>query len=511
MTRSELVSTQGAHRKGNNMCHHFLLSSVILLMGSGVLASCSGSIKSKSQDNRTPPANSAEPEADSDSKNDDDKNTDQRAAKLRMESGCLDPDLTKVLNTESITLCDGKQAKGLLAISSLDIRNGTKVGGVVGSLVVPNNCANEGDQSCVVTGTMTAVSTVGLADKLISTETVAGVKGNVFLPSAADTPIGVSFGVGGNVAGTRRHTRLCRNGADLSTRDAPSASNVPSGTFTIHLELWNAPGDTINPADDSLKIDPDRYDLNTGDVVKFRNDGGLVPDGLALETDYFVISGSGKIQLAASALDATNGNAIDIQTQGTGNFYVIVSKAVGSTVNDWDTIDDYNVGRSATPSQRVSGWDLTVICDETNFTKMIGVTGLTPTEVKPIADGELFTEVWRDDLTGLYFTNILYTNHNYDGAKLRTWADGAALCSGLDSGDGSGKWRLPTQKELMQLYVNGISKLGVAGSTWRKQNMWSSTSYSEKADKVWVGNLAQGVFHSESREATGGVGAFCVR
>jgi hypothetical protein len=84
-----------------------------------------------------------------------------------------------------------------------------------------------------------------------------------------------------------------------------------------------------------------------------------------------------------------------------------------------------------------------------------------------------------------------------------------AMCKGLNSGDGTALWRLPTQKELMQLYIDGISRLTVAGGTW-SQFMWSSSAVSYWTDFAWVtllGNSDQG---TEGRGETGN-GVVCVR
>lgn len=70
----------------------------------------------------------------------------------------------------------------------------------VAGTVVPTaaNCTSDGATNCVVTSSFAAASTSGLASKVISTQTVAGVTGNVLIPPAGKVESGFSYGVGGN-------------------------------------------------------------------------------------------------------------------------------------------------------------------------------------------------------------------------------------------------------------------------------------------------------------------------
>jgi hypothetical protein len=74
----------------------------------------------------------------------------------------------------------------------------------------------------------------------------------------------------------------------------------------------------------------------------------------------------------------------------------------------------------------------------------------------------------------------------YDGSGAVDWAGAASMCKGLNSGDGTALWRLATQKELMQLYIDGISRLTVAGGTWSNQYMWSSSAVSNNTNYAWI-------------------------
>ncbi len=149
-----------------------------------------------------------------------------------------------------------------------------------------------------------------------------------------------------------------------------------------------------------------------------------------------------------------------------------------SIAEDWDTIDDYNNGTLTPP---VDGpWGSAYVCDPNNFTNVsaLGLPGLTPTGTTPAGANVVFSQIWRDDLTGVYFTNIIKSvtaGSNWQGIM--------DMCANLDSGDGPGKWRLPTQKELLQLYIDGISRLAVSGGAFGYY-FWTSTKDSTNSNAL---------------------------
>ena len=100
------------------------------------------------------------------------------------EVGCVAIGTFKAANVDSFN--DG------------DVRHGTTIAGVAGSLVAaPASCSVDGQASCLATASYTAAATAGLADKILSGQTVAGVSGNVTLPAVGKVLTGTDFGVGG--------------------------------------------------------------------------------------------------------------------------------------------------------------------------------------------------------------------------------------------------------------------------------------------------------------------------
>ncbi len=168
-----------------------------------------------------------------------------------------------------------------------------------------------------------------------------------------------------------------------------------------------------------------------------------------------------------------------------------------SVADLWDTVDE-SIG-SGSPSD--SPWAATYVCDSSNFTK-VSEAGLQAPNTVPPGATAAFSEIWRDELSGLYFTNVLK-----NATVGLDWSGVMNMCSNLDSGDGVGNWRLPTQKELMQLYVNGVARVAVSGPL--NIYFWSS-SRSNNPTWGWKFHLWAGYSLAEPFSVTN-VGAVCVR
>jgi hypothetical protein len=144
----------------------------------------------------------------------------EQAAKLTSDD-CVDPDLSLVSSSTSLMLCDGTMAEG--------------------TFEAPKTCAAEGATGCVANATYTAALTTGLADKVLSTATVAGVSGNVTLPAEGKVFLGTGYGT---------------NGTDSTgSLTLPSAGNVLAGSG-----LYGDPGSQVTPT----MIDKGTWDLTTG-------------------------------------------------------------------------------------------------------------------------------------------------------------------------------------------------------------------------------------------------------
>jgi hypothetical protein len=104
----------------------------------------------------------------------------------------------------------------------------------------------------------------------------------------------------------------------------------PNDTFTA------ATSDLITPASQSRA--GGRFEFNNGDIVRILTTGA-VPGGLALETDYFVVSATSTTLKLSATL---GGSPIDITSTGTGTH--TLTSSLGKSVAVGDVIGDLSVG-----------------------------------------------------------------------------------------------------------------------------------------------------------------------
>jgi hypothetical protein len=169
-----------------------------------------------------------------------------------------------------------------------------------------------------------------------------------------------------------------------------------------------------------------------------------------------------------------------------------------ATPNSDSSVDDYHGGHT-----RYAG-NLRSNCNESNFADVSNsAPGLGPDPSKSSA----WTHIHQDLLTGTYFTNPL-ANASANPSTGVTWASALTLCNGLSGGTGGSGWRLPTQKELLQLYVNGLSSYYATDY----YGFWASTTssaYNETiASRVYI---VTGHARMDSFAKTSSQSALCVR
>ena len=89
--------------------------------------------------------------------------------------------------------------------SSGDVRQGVNfgansalIGGLDPGAGVPANCSSDGQTNCVAITNFPAVDRTTIASKVLNTASVAGVAGNVTLPSVGDVYFGTNYGVNGS-------------------------------------------------------------------------------------------------------------------------------------------------------------------------------------------------------------------------------------------------------------------------------------------------------------------------
>ncbi len=368
-------------------------------------------------------------------------------------SACEDIDLAVVKAGTQVKMCDGSVGVGTLGL-----------------------CTEDGQSSCINEGDFKAVKASNVEPGDIRHgKTIAGITGN------------------------KREMKQCRNAADLAFHhDASGLANLSMESVGITANVTN-----VDLATDELNFNPSTLHLKNDLPVSLMTYGTL-PGGLNAGTTYYVIVSGSKIKLA----EAAGGAAINLNGS-VGSSTMFLQPAANSVADVWDTIDDFNNNRPSAPTA-TPGWSSTYVCDASNFSNLSSSSspGLIPSNVTPAGASANFSQIWRDELTGLYFTNILY-----DGSGSLHWAGAMQMCLDLNSGDGAGNWRLPTQKELLQLYVDGISRLVVDGGAWADRMLWSATipSHPGTDNTVWTVDVARGGANELASRQTTGLGAICVR
>ena len=408
-----------------------------------------------------------------------------------------------------------------------------------------SNCAGDGDTSCVATGTYAAALTTGLADKVLSGQTVAGVGGNVTLPGVGDVELGVTFGIGGNgstgtfavpsVVDVQESVTFGASGTEFTgTFTEPGVGNVESGvtygasgieftgtfgvpalaevetgvtfggsgnefTGTATLESHNnctggnqdgcIATSTYKTMDLSNKDGGGALDLNSADFLTrmksaslfeywddtgtrytANGDGDIISTNIKTGVDIFGASGSvagsgtppdpfdvrvGKVvngvtgKLKVNCRNRANGSIYnsDSMPPGTG------ATTAGSSIDWWDTIDNFNNDGNGLPTEQPLGWTSDHMCGKELWSD-------------ETADGACDSAgddcMMRDEVTGLLWSEGYPVTGVAPGDSTKDWSAAVSHCDSLIYG-GRTDWRLPTQMELQTAYKHGIRELGYKG------------------------------------------------
>jgi hypothetical protein len=158
--------------------------------------------------------------------------------------------------------------------------------------------------------------------------------------------------------------------------------------------------------------------------------------------------------------------------------YDNTTSPASSGLDVYDTIDDYNNNSSSALSQNPWG-SSDQLCESSNFS---------------ISDGPSYYAT--DTLSGLSITSA-----NPSGGGSQAWGTALSTCKNLTfAGFGPNVWRIPTQKELVQLYIDGVSRLDSAKMGTLNANFWTATSQSDSASlSAWVANPATGASSLETK------------
>jgi hypothetical protein len=345
-------------------------------------------------------------------------------------TSCTDLLASQVQSGVTFTLCDET----------------TSVGTLVGETTA--DCTTGGETDCKTTASFTSVDVSEIPGKVATGTTLAGVSGTLVLdfPDASNV---LATDTTDNVTGTY-------------TPDFPDAANVRTtdttdGT-TGTLSTCSTGGDsTCVVAGDFKAVDSTtftEYDIRVGSslggvtgALKFncRNTGDLT---------LFNFDESGTL---------TNSGHVD-----------------GDNLDWFDTVDDFISIGAASPGDIVTGWDDQYCTAATDWLD-VSIDGGTGGDGN--CDESVDDCAYKDRMTNLVWSEVQSTSGN--------WKTSISTCDTLTF-LGSSDWRLPTQKEAMTAYANGIK--GIQGTDFGSldQFFWTSTSYSVNTTGAWYIRLTTG-------------------
>ena len=238
--------------------------------------------------------------------------------------------------------------------------------------------------------------------------------------------------------------------------------------------------------------------------------GTTVPTGLTAGTTYYVINATG----STFQLSATNGGTVITLSTAGSNVLVIPT---GDGVYDaWDTIDHWNnqMGNNIPPNV-VSGWGAESDCHNNVWADVSSST---------VCNGVSADCSMLDKLTKLEWSesNIMSANTAPGSTANTTWHQAISKCDNLTF-NGQTDWRLPTQTELMEAYIHGITEIGSKTGTTLidsitnnpnfiynvNANFWAATTSSTVTNQAYQSNLATGMSTMMAKTSTANF--ICVR
>jgi hypothetical protein len=402
---------------------------------------------------------------------------DTSALKLTA-TNCVDPDLTLVLKTVSMTLCNGTTGHGTMNLDALTAAN-VRLGAVVGSVTGTYGGAG-GPADCTLNGQVGCVTTLVLQSADATNLTIGNIKIGVTVGGVTGTFPSDAFPLdGGTMAPDLDSAALdarIKSGSTFQWWDhagnhysATGNANITAANIKSGVTIFGVTGTYTGT---TTTVEPAPKDLRLGTVV-----------GTKTGTLKVNCRNAGNLSMMDNPYPATNNGG----TAG-GN----------SNNNTWDTLDDYFNG--GVGSDINSAWTSDMLCRGTEL-RQLTTEGIT--------DSTNWTGL-EDPTTGLWWAF---------GHNTSDWKDGVNSCVTLNVNGVTG-WRMPTQKELMTFYIHGSraytagrASLDVAGFPTGSGShvAWAATSDSLDMSKAWTMDLWTGTTASRTKTTLATYVTLCVK
>ncbi len=336
-------------------------------------------------------------------------------------------------------------------LTAMNIVSGSTIFGTMGGATVEShtNCLTDGGTGCVTTSAFPAANAaVALAANIKAGVQIAGVAGAypsaTFPLTGADATADLDGALFDAQIKNPALFEWFDSKGNRHTKDGDAdinATNIINGVtiFGVSGTAFSGPNCSADGELGCVTAGPFKA-ANTSLYGPWDVRKGKAPGGVA-----------GKIAFFKNMADLTNFDR---------------ASGIGSTpgLDPFDSIDDDNNGIFPTQPP-VPSWD---VANGSNWT---------------IVSAGIF----RDELTGLVWTQ--------DDGSNRNWGNSITYCNGkTDGGTTAGGWRLPTQKEMLQAYTNGIWSL--KGTAQLKLNngsfYWAATTLSTNSNNAWGVDLSSG-------------------
>ncbi|MCA2959034.1 MAG: DUF1566 domain-containing protein [Silvanigrellales bacterium] len=411
-----------------------------------------------------------------------------------------------------------------------NVKQGVVIVGVSGSLSFsgPGECASDGELGCVSSSAFPAAAISGLAAKVISTASVAGETGTVVLPDSSDVRSGVAYGPA--FASTGTFAPDFPDVANVRTND--TVAGVPGTLATCASD--GAEGCVV-PSGGTIKA-AETANFTGWDIRKKRNSSGTVLTFAGIPSQ-----GKSLCRNRANITDLGSGSWDGDPAPGAGDWNNTVLPATAG-LDFFDTIDDGNNRPTSLPGD-IPAWTMLIggqIVTAGNDFSCGGIyatgstadgnTGADATlahdpngnwqDITPnFAPGGQSSDnlgggdgcnhadkhcVFRELISGLMVTEVSASSHTWQNAIdfCHTLGESGNPVVALRSpipviGATYTDWRLPTQKELMQMYNAGARGLNQTSNLTTffgsvMTQFWSSSSVSWSASSAWAVGLHVG-------------------
>ncbi len=481
-------------------------------------------------------------------------NIDTNASKIRSGttlggvSGSL-ADCSTDGGTGCVATASFKAADVAVAIAG-NIKTGITLAGQTGSVIPsPVNCASAGQQSCVATGTYYAgtqcvanSSACYLPSYVSSTQPLKAIDYDNIDSNATKVRSGTTLGgVAGLLADCSTDGGIgCVTTASFTAADMTNVTpgNIKSGV-TIAAITGQYPSATfaLSGADVTADLDAATFDAKIKSATSFEywdssgtrhtgaGDADIIAANISNGVDVFGATGTLTGGATPNSWDIRKGVVVNGVT---GNLYAncrnrsrdavynydgVVSSipntgvTTGTTLNYWDSIEDWNSGASGLPSSVITGWTnsdcggVEASEGDANVWKDVTTAGVGAGNCTDSPENCTM----KDKISGLQWSKLV----SYSS----TWSQAINDCDALTH-NGDSDWRLPTQKELMEAYNHGIRSAAsdnwVAEGAMTSNYFWSATSSSANRSLAWYLSFAYGMTNG-SNKASSNYYVACVR